>query len=100
MGDGSKKEIELTSQTTISDMLTTLKDQGLNANFDVNQQRFYISAKESGADGNFSFSGDADVLGALGLAEAPCRYFRGRQHEVCHLYKGTGRTHHAQRCSV
>ena len=71
MGDGSKKEIELTSQTTISDMLTTLKDQGLNANFDANQQRFYISAKESGADGNFSFSGDADVLGALGLAEAP-----------------------------
>ena len=51
MGDGSKKEIELTSQATISDMLTTLKDQGLNANFDANQQRFYISAKESGADG-------------------------------------------------
>lgn len=69
--DGSGAElvnIELTSDTTISDVLTQLKKQGLNASFDANQQRFFISAKESGEANNFTIeSDDEDVLKALGL---------------------------------
>ena len=65
--DGSTVDIELTSSTTISDILTKLKDEGLNASFDAKQQRFFISAKESGADNNFTISGDEDALKALGL---------------------------------
>ena len=51
--DGTEVDIELTSETTISDILTKLKEQGLNANFDAKQKRFFISAKESGEDNNF-----------------------------------------------
>lgn len=66
--DGTKLDIELTSSTTISDVLTELKNQGLNANFDANQQRFFISAKESGEANNFTISSDdAGVLETLGL---------------------------------
>lgn len=61
------KEISLTADTTISDVLTELKDAGLNASFDANQQRFFISAKESGQDNNFTLSGDTDAMEALGL---------------------------------
>lgn len=65
--DGTELDIELTSSTTISDVLTQLKNQGLNASFDAKQQRFFISAKESGDDGNFTITGDDDALKALGL---------------------------------
>ncbi|MCM1026294.1 MAG: flagellar filament capping protein FliD [Roseburia sp.] len=64
---GKETNIELTANTTISDVLTQLKEQGLNASFDAKQQRFYISAKESGADGNFKIEGDDGALEALGL---------------------------------
>lgn len=68
LADGTEKEIELTGSTTISDILTQLKDAGLNASFDAGQQRFFISAKESGADGNFTLtSDDGNILKALGL---------------------------------
>lgn len=60
-------DIELTSKTTISDVLTKLKESGLNANFDAKQGRFFISAKESGKNGDFKLTGDEDALKALGL---------------------------------
>lgn len=65
--DGTEVDIELTSSTTISDVLTALKEEGLNASFDANQQRFFVSAKESGKDNNFAIGGDDAALEALGL---------------------------------
>ena len=65
--DGSQMDIQLTSSTSISDVLTQLKDAGLNANFDAQQNRFFIGAKEAGAKANFMITGDADALKALGL---------------------------------
>ena len=65
--DGSKVEIELNSSTTISDVLTKLKEADLNANFDASSKRFFISAKDSGEAGNFTLSGDTDALETLGL---------------------------------
>lgn len=65
--DGSKTNIQLSSTSTISDVLTELKKAGLNANFDAKQQRFFVSSKESGEAGNFMITGDDNLLGALGL---------------------------------
>lgn len=59
--------IGLTAESTISDVLNKLKENGLNANFDEKNQRFFISAQNSGKDNDFTFSGDSDVLSALGL---------------------------------
>ena len=71
---GKKKvNIDVTADTTISDVLTQMKKAGLNANFDANQQRFYLSAKESGESNDFKFIANDDngaaALSALGLTE-------------------------------
>lgn len=59
--------IELNSETTISDILTKMREAGVNATFDAKQERFFLSGKESGADYNFEVGGDVDALKALGL---------------------------------
>lgn len=48
--------LEVNGDTTIGDLLNEAKKAGLNANFDVNQQRFYISSKESGEANKFSIT--------------------------------------------
>lgn len=87
--DGTEVDIELTSDTTISDVLTQLKDQGLNASFDANQQRFFISAKESGEENNFTIDGDEDTLKALGLnipvagsGESGATFIKGQDAQI------------------
>ena len=69
--NNSVANIQVDENTTISDVLTQLKSAGLNANFDENNQRFFISAKESGAASNFKLTSNdaagADALEALGL---------------------------------
>ncbi len=67
-------DIEVTKDSTISDVLTKLKDFGLNASFDEKNQRFFISSKESGAANDFTFTageGGADVLSKLKLVADP-----------------------------
>lgn len=64
-------DIAVDGDTTISDVLTKIKDAGLNASFDTKTQRFFISAKESGVANDFSLTasdtnGQA-ALSALGL---------------------------------
>ncbi len=62
-GDSAKTTgIELTRTTTISDVLTQLKNAGVNANFDATQKRFYISGKESGEAGNFEIKGARKIV--------------------------------------
>ena len=67
----SSVDISVTKDSTISDVLTKLKDAGLNANFDAKNQRFFVSAKESGVANDFSITAsDANgqnALKALGL---------------------------------
>lgn len=68
-GKGSNaKTVDITvnENTTISDVLTKLKDNGLNASFDEGQGRLFISAKSSGEASDFTLSsGDANGLSAL-----------------------------------
>lgn len=47
-------EIELTSDMTMNDFISKLKDAGVNANFDEDSQRIFINAKKSGVAGEFS----------------------------------------------
>ena len=65
-GTGSAS-IELTAESTISDVLNKFKEVGLNASFDEKNQRFFVSAKNSGKENDFTITGDADALSALGL---------------------------------
>ena len=64
------KQIKVTKDTKISELVTNLKDMGLNASFDENNQRIFISAKESGKDADFSLSdgtNNNEALKTLGL---------------------------------
>jgi len=67
-------DIQINGNTTVSDVLTQLKNAGLNANFDENNQRFFVSSKESGAKNDFSITAvdqnGLKVLKALGLQES------------------------------
>lgn len=68
------KEITVNGDTTVSDFLKEMKEAGVNANFDANQKRFYISSKNSGAENDFSLmvsdSKGVDALKKLGLVSS------------------------------
>lgn len=72
-GNDVYTDIELNQNTKISDVVSALQEAGLNANFDVNNGRFYMSAKATGANGNFEILADgsdaesAQALSFLGL---------------------------------
>ncbi len=74
-GDGSTVDITVNERTTISDLMNQLKDAGLNVNFDANQHRLFLSAKESGQAADFDISANDEaskaLLKSLGLAQAP-----------------------------
>ena len=62
--------ININADTTIDEFVSKMQSAGYNASFDVNNGRMFISAKNSGADNDFSFaSGGEDVLSALKLTE-------------------------------
>ena len=69
--DGKTSTIDLSSDMTISQFVVKLKNAGLTASFDENNQRFFISSKSSGADNDFSMtaanSNGKNALGALKL---------------------------------
>lgn len=50
---------DVTSDTKISDFLSALKGIGLNASYDLSQQRFFISSKKSGVENGFSITSSA-----------------------------------------
>ena len=71
IGGKEKGSLEITENTTISDVLTSLKKAGLNASFDAETQRFFVSAKATGASNDFTLSdGGNGALDALGLTVA------------------------------
>lgn len=66
--NGEPKEIALTGEMTVDGLVKELKNAGLNASFDEKNQRFFISAKETGAAGDFGIIGDAaETLGIFAL---------------------------------
>ena len=70
--NGTTSEITLNADSSISDVLSALKKQGLNASFDEKNQRFFISAKTTGADADFSITANdgtgKDLLDKMGLS--------------------------------
>ena len=64
-------EISINSTTTVSSLLSQFNNAGVTATFDEANQRFFISAKESGAAGDFKLSAadgkGLDVLAGLRL---------------------------------
>ncbi len=70
IGGEEKGTLNVDENTTISDVLTSLKKAGLNASFDENTQRFFVSSKSTGASNDFSLTDTNGALSSLGLATA------------------------------
>lgn len=66
------KELTFASNAKISDVVSCLKDAGLNASFDATNGRFFISAAKSGKASDFSLKAadenSKSALKALGLS--------------------------------
>jgi flagellar hook-associated protein 2 len=65
------KTLEIDEDTTIANIIDLAREAGLNANFDQNQGRLFISSKESGLENRFQMfeenTGGVSILGALQL---------------------------------
>lgn len=72
--NGETKDVAVTGDTTVAEFVASLKEAGLNASFDDNNKRLFVSAKESGVENDFELlAGDSNgnkVLGLLGIDTA------------------------------
>lgn len=70
VGDNTT-EVNITAETKISDLVSSLNSAGVNANFDATNQRLFIGAKASGADNDFVITannaGGTTALQKLGI---------------------------------
>lgn len=65
-GNGTTKEITLTQGSTVGDVIASLKDAGVSANYDATNHRIFISSKDTGKDNDFTLTG-ANTEGARAL---------------------------------
>lgn len=68
LGDGTKKSISVSQGTTVQQVVNSLKDAGVNASYDENNKRIYVSSKETGTANDFTLTG-ANVDGSSALAK-------------------------------
>lgn len=80
------EEITLDAEMTVDGLVSKLKEKGVNASFDAKNQRFFISAKESGKDGDFTIEGGNDngtaALERLGITGAGSIHNAGQDAEI------------------
>lgn len=100
VGAGDRQmTLKIDKDTSISAVLNTMKEAGLNASYDAGQKRFFVSAKSSGEDGNFSITSNdtsgQKALKMLGISydanaessgksddEAAAHYTKGQDAEI------------------
>lgn len=66
--NGTSKEITITESTTIDNVLTAMREAGVNANFDEVNQRFYISSKNTGEANDFTITAN-ERAGLLAMSK-------------------------------
>lgn len=80
---GGDKTININGDMTIAGLVDQFRNAGLNANFDVDSQRFYISGSQSGAAGDFSFEfSDPNAQLKLGLSTSTAKTEADLQAEL------------------
>ncbi len=86
--NGKSKELKITENTSISDVLSALKKQGLNASFDEGNQRLFISSKTTGEKADFSITANdatgTDLMNKLGISTADANTKARYQDMISH----------------
>jgi len=71
LNQGDKEvTISANKNTTVGGFVKALQAAGVDASFDENNGRFFISAKESGEASNITFSGNSAAISKLKLSKA------------------------------
>lgn len=65
--DAKTTDIEITEDMTVNSLLGKFAEAGVNANFDEDNQRFFISAKGTGMSKEFSINCEGNALASLGI---------------------------------
>ncbi|MCR5420655.1 MAG: flagellar filament capping protein FliD [Lachnospiraceae bacterium] len=80
------QSFDISSDMTVGEFVSTLKSAGLNASFDEDNQRLFVSAKESGVSNDFSFdttgSNASAALEALGLTSEDAVKIDGQDAKI------------------
>lgn len=63
---GVNTDIEVSKDSTVSDVVNQLKDAGVSASYDEVNHRFYVSSKKTGVENDFVLTG-ADASGTAAL---------------------------------
>lgn len=63
--NGKETNFTISGENTINEFIVKLKEAGVNASFDEANQRFFISSKTSGKDGDFSLKANNAAGNAL-----------------------------------
>lgn len=73
--NGKETKIDVSEDMTINKLINQIKATGLNASFDQDNQRIFISSQNTGKDENFFLTANDQngftALGVLGLLTAP-----------------------------
>ncbi|MBE5899237.1 MAG: hypothetical protein E7279_06500 [Lachnospiraceae bacterium] len=94
VGSGEEKTIEITADSKISDVITKLKDAGVNASFDANNKRIFVSAKNSGKDNDFALTASTAqgqaALTSLGLLTTAAADMKGYANNAAYAMATDG----------
>ena len=84
--EGTTKKITLSADSKVSDVITELKNAGLNANYDSATNRIFIGASATGAENDFQISAgeglSTDALNALGLSADKAHKINGSSASI------------------
>ena len=94
VGSGEEKTIEITADTKISYVIDELKKAGVNASFDANNKRIFVSAKNSGKDNDFALTASTAqgqaALTSLGLLTTAAADMKGYANNAAYAMATDG----------
>lgn len=94
VGSGEEKTIEITADTKISEVIDELKKAGVNASFDANNKRIFVSAKNSGKDNDFALTASTAqgqaALTSLGLLTTAAADMKGYANNAAYAMATDG----------
>lgn len=74
VGKGDIQTITMSGDTTVGDLVKQLNEAGINANFDEENKRFFLTSTDTGKENDFKLSGDSDALQKLGILSEDYSY--------------------------
>ncbi len=97
-GSGDMKNITLNANSKISDVISELQKAGVNASYDANNRRIFVSAKQSGVENDFAITASStqgnEALQALGLLTTAAGDVKGYESNALYAKNSAGENYY------